>query len=75
MNVTAHRDKMEEMKKGMKKAGKGEDRRPILEKLCAALLRSFRGQHGKKCFKRREMAQLDATDSMPTPLVHNNLKV
>ena len=27
---------------------KREDRRPILKKLCAALLRSFRGQHGEK---------------------------
>ena len=30
---------------GTKKAG--EDWRPIEEKLCAALLQSFRGQHGK----------------------------
>ena len=27
---------------------KGENRRPILKKLCAALLRSFRGQHIEK---------------------------
>ena len=27
---------------------KGENRRPILKKLCAALLRSFRGQHSEK---------------------------
>ena len=27
---------------------KSENRRPILEKLCAALLRSFRGQHSEK---------------------------
>ena len=27
---------------------KVEDRRPILKKLRAALLRSFRGQHGEK---------------------------
>ena len=31
---------------GMYKAG--EDRRPLLEKLCAALLQSFRGQHSEK---------------------------
>ena len=33
--------------KGQEK-GKSENRRPILKKLCAALLRSFRGQHSKK---------------------------
>ena len=27
---------------------KGEGRRPLLKKLSAALLRSFRGQHGEK---------------------------
>ena len=27
---------------------KRENRRPILKKLCAALLRSFRGQHSEK---------------------------
>ena len=27
---------------------KSENRRPILKKLCAALLRSFRGQHSEK---------------------------
>ena len=27
---------------------KGDDRRPILKKLCAALLRSFMGQLGEK---------------------------
>ena len=30
------------------KKKKKENRRPILKKLCAALLRSFRGQHSKK---------------------------
>ena len=45
MNVTAHQEKEEneETKKG--KRGAGENKRPILKKLCAALLRSFRGQH------------------------------
>ena len=28
--------------------GKSENRRPILKMLCAALLRSFRGQHSEK---------------------------
>ena len=32
----------------------GEDRRPILEKLCAALVRSFRGKHGEKMVCGRE---------------------
>ena len=27
---------------------KGEDKRPIIKRLCAALLRSFRGLHGEK---------------------------
>ena len=27
---------------------KREDKRPILKRLCAALLQSFRGQHGEK---------------------------
>ena len=31
-----------------KRKRKRENRRPILKKLCAALLRSFRGQHSKK---------------------------
>ena len=35
MNLASHQEK-------------GEDRRPILKKLRAALPRSFRGQHGKK---------------------------
>ena len=52
MNVTAHQEKKknEEMKKGKRGAGeqKRENRQPILKKLCAALLRSFRGQHGEK---------------------------
>ena len=52
MNVTAHQEKKknEETKKGKRRAGekKRENRRPILKKLCAALLRSFRGQHNEK---------------------------
>ena len=34
-------------KEGQEKR-KSENRRPILKKLCAALLRSFRGQHSEK---------------------------
>ena len=47
MNVTAHqeKEKNEETKKGRRKR---ENRQPILKKLCAALLRSFRGQHSEK---------------------------
>ena len=33
---------------------KRDDRRPILKKLCAALLRSFRWQHGEKMVVRGE---------------------
>ena len=49
MNVTAHQEN-EETKKGKvgQKKRKRENKRPILRKLCAALLRSFRGQHSKK---------------------------
>ena len=52
MNVTARQEKEEneETKKGKREAGekKRESRRPILKKLCAALLRSFRGRHSEK---------------------------
>ena len=34
-------------REGQEKRGK-ENRRPILKKLCAALLRSFKGQHSEK---------------------------
>ena len=47
MNVAAHQEKEKDEKTDEKKAG--EDR-PILKRLRAALLRSFRGQHGKKWF-------------------------
>ena len=49
MNVTAHQEN-EETKKGKvgQEKRKRENKRPILRKLCAALLRSFRGQHSKK---------------------------
>ena len=52
MNVTAHQEKeeneeTEKGKRGQEKR-KRENRRPILKKLCAALLWSFRGQHSKK---------------------------
>ena len=45
MNVAAHQDKERNEKTGKRKAG--EDR-PILNRLRATLLRSFRGLHGKK---------------------------
>ena len=47
MNVTAHQEKEEneDTKKGKKKRG---NRQPILKKLCAALLQSFREQHSEK---------------------------
>ena len=52
MNVTAHQEKKKnkETKTGKRRAGekKKRNRRPILKKLCAALLRSFRGQHSEK---------------------------
>ena len=52
MNVTAHQEKEEneETKKRKRRAGekKRENKRPILKKMCAALLRSFRGQHSEK---------------------------
>ena len=45
MNVAAHQEKEENEKTGKRKAG--EDR-PILKRLRATLLRSFRGLHGEK---------------------------
>ena len=52
MNVTAHqeKEKNEETKTGKRKQEKRkrENRPPILRKLCAALLQSFRGQHSEK---------------------------
>ena len=41
-------DKNEETKTGKRKAGEGRRQETILKKLCAALLRSFRGWHGEK---------------------------
>ena len=51
MNITAHQQKEENEETKTSKRGAGEKRenkRPILKKLCAALLRSFRGQHSEK---------------------------
>ena len=49
MNVTAHQKKKN---KETKWAREGKEKRkkwrPFLRKLCAALLRSFRGQHNEK---------------------------
>ena len=52
MNVAAHQEKEKNEKTGKRKAGekleKKEDNRSILQKLRAALLRSFREQHDEK---------------------------
>ena len=50
MNVTAHQEKKknEKTKTGKIKAGEERRRRPISKRLCFALLRLFRGQHGEK---------------------------
>ena len=50
MNVAACQDKEknEETKTGKRRQKKREDRRPILKKLLASLMQSFRGQHGEK---------------------------
>ena len=45
MNVAADQEKKKNEKTGKRKAGEG---RPILRRLRATLLRSFRGLHGKK---------------------------
>ena len=45
MNIAAHQEKNE--KTGKRKAGEKENR-PILKRLHATLLRSFRGLHGEK---------------------------
>ena len=51
MNVTAHQERrmrrQRRAREGQTKR-KREKKRPILKKLCAALLQSFRGQHSKK---------------------------
>ena len=44
MNVIAYQEEKNRDEYGQER----ENRRPILKKLCAALLRSFRGQHGEK---------------------------
>ena len=52
MNVTAHQEKEENEGTKNSKGGAGEkkreSKRPILKKLCAALLRLFRWQHSEK---------------------------
>ena len=45
MNVAAHQDKEKNEKTGKKKPGQN---RPILKRLRATLLRSFRALHGEK---------------------------
>ena len=46
MNVTADQEKKKN--KETNTGRRRENRRPILGKLCAALMRSFRGQHSEK---------------------------
>ena len=52
MNATAHQEKKKNEEIKMAREGQEkrerENRRPILRKLCAALLRSFRGSIVKK---------------------------
>ena len=47
---------------------KREDRRPILEKLGAAFLRSFRGQHGEKMVCTRGVLWVTGTSGSPTAI-------
>ena len=47
MNVAAHQVE-KNVKTKTSKSNAGEENRPILKRLRAALLRSFRGLHGKK---------------------------
>ena len=52
MNVTAHQEKEENEETKREREGqekrKRKSRRPILKKLCATLLRSFRRHHSEK---------------------------
>ena len=48
MNVTTDQEKQNNEDRARGRQEKRENRRPILKKLCAAFLRSFRGQHGEK---------------------------
>ena len=60
MNAAAHQEqeRNEETKTDKRRAGekRKKKQRTILKKLCAALLRSFRGQHSKKM---RESARVN----------------
>ena len=47
MNVTAYQEKQKNTDTKTGKRREGENRRPILGKLCAALLQSFREQHSE----------------------------
>ena len=48
MNVAVHQQKKKNEKTGKRVAGEEKNGRPILKRLSSALLRWFRGQHGKK---------------------------
>ena len=58
MNVAAHQDKQKNEKTGKRKA---EEDRPILKRLRATLLRSFRGLHGKKMVCVRGVTRVTGT--------------
>ena len=53
-------------RRALKTQEKEKDRRPILYKLCAALLRSFRGQHGKNWFEESARGIWDPWEGNPT---------
>ena len=58
MNIAAHQDKEKNEKTGKRKAGKD---RPILKRLRATLLRSFRGLHGEKMLCLRGVPRVTGT--------------
>ena len=66
----------ERQEKKEERQEKKEKRRPVLKKLCAALLRSFRGQHGEKMVCVRKVPGVSGTlgkddnhfDPIQTPL-------
>ena len=66
MNVAAHQEKEKNEKTGKRKAG--EDR-PILKRLRATLLRSFRGLHGEKMLRVRGVPGITGTLKRPTAIL------
>ena len=59
---------MRRRRRARERQGKEEDRRPILKKLRAALLRSFRGQHGEKMICASEVPRVTGTSGRPTAI-------